>query len=669
METLFDTNPELEEKWDWNVNNKLNIIPNNITNKSCKKVGWTCEKGHKWKAIINTRAKGTGCPYCSNHKVLVGYNDIPTTAPWMVKYFQGGYNEAKKYTKGSGKKVIFVCPECGKLKDKLMSVGLLYNSKTIRCGCNDGKSQGEKMILGLLQQLQTNNNFTEFNQEVGFKWCSFYSPYKQKQVTGRYDFAIEEYKLIIEVDGGFHRKDNNMNGQTVEESQFIDSEKDRLANENGYEIIRVSDEGNMKENILRSELNNIFDLSIIDWKECYKFSSSNLLRKVCLYWEDGFTIKEINKLTNIKIRTIEQYIRQGSRMGICALDNKNRANREENLTKSVICLNTNKIFNSIFEAYKWCDIEDIQLIKQNCENKINSAGRHPETNVPLVWRFTEEFNSFNDIEKNKLINNALKFSSNEYTNGKNVICLNTQGIFISISEANKWCKTKSLNTVSNNCNHITKSGGRHPQTNEVLVWMFLDEFDKLTKEQQELEIEKAKVYADKRDNIIYCGGEKKKVICLNTKEVFESASDGARWCKATNGASIVSCCKEKVNTGNCHPETGERLGWKYHEEFIKMSLEEQEELFEYFKNNKTFNMKRTPMICLNTNETFNNIDEASEKYDFKVTRSINHDCYKKPKFCGRDKETNKEYYWMILSGFNALSSIEQQQLLDKYRVK
>lgn len=50
--------------------------------------------------------KGNGCPACGNiPKIVVqGINDIPTTAPWMIPYFQGGYDEAKKYNKTSHKK-------------------------------------------------------------------------------------------------------------------------------------------------------------------------------------------------------------------------------------------------------------------------------------------------------------------------------------------------------------------------------------------------------------------------------------------------------------------------------------------------------------------------------------------------------------------------------------
>ena len=54
---------------------------------------------------------------------------------WMIKYFQGGYDEAKKYTKSSNQKIYFNCPTCGRIKNKFTSELLIlqqndhYNTK------------------------------------------------------------------------------------------------------------------------------------------------------------------------------------------------------------------------------------------------------------------------------------------------------------------------------------------------------------------------------------------------------------------------------------------------------------------------------------------------------------------------------------------------------------
>lgn len=49
-----------------------------VSKHSNKIVWWQCKNGHEWKTSINNRSNGTGCPICSNKKVLKGYNDIQT---------------------------------------------------------------------------------------------------------------------------------------------------------------------------------------------------------------------------------------------------------------------------------------------------------------------------------------------------------------------------------------------------------------------------------------------------------------------------------------------------------------------------------------------------------------------------------------------------------------
>ena len=69
----------------------------------------------------NLLSSNQGCACCHSLVVVPGINDIPTTDPWMISYFQGGYDEAKRYTHGSEQKIHPVCPECGRIKDKAIS--------------------------------------------------------------------------------------------------------------------------------------------------------------------------------------------------------------------------------------------------------------------------------------------------------------------------------------------------------------------------------------------------------------------------------------------------------------------------------------------------------------------------------------------------------------------
>lgn len=71
---------KLLKEWDDEAN--LPFTPSTIAAKSNRLVFWRCDAGHSWKAsVVHRYTRGDECPYCSNKKVLKGYNDLSTTHP------------------------------------------------------------------------------------------------------------------------------------------------------------------------------------------------------------------------------------------------------------------------------------------------------------------------------------------------------------------------------------------------------------------------------------------------------------------------------------------------------------------------------------------------------------------------------------------------------------
>jgi hypothetical protein len=101
---LATTNPEIaNEAFGWD--------PKTVNAGSHKKMNWQCSIGHIWDAPVNTRmrGKGEGCPICSNHRVLVGYNDLATTHPHLLpEVYQW---DPTKFPPGSGAKKKWKCSE------------------------------------------------------------------------------------------------------------------------------------------------------------------------------------------------------------------------------------------------------------------------------------------------------------------------------------------------------------------------------------------------------------------------------------------------------------------------------------------------------------------------------------------------------------------------------
>ena len=83
---LKTTHPSLALEWDYSKNN---ISPDTISFGYDKKVWWyhKIEKNgveflHSWEASPNSRTNSkSGCPYCSNKKVMQGYNDLESCLP------------------------------------------------------------------------------------------------------------------------------------------------------------------------------------------------------------------------------------------------------------------------------------------------------------------------------------------------------------------------------------------------------------------------------------------------------------------------------------------------------------------------------------------------------------------------------------------------------------
>jgi hypothetical protein len=75
---------------------------------TAKKLRWRCNKGHRYEATLGNRVQQkSGCPYCSGHKVLPGFNDLETTHPKLAQTADGW--DPKTVSAGSHKKVHWVC--------------------------------------------------------------------------------------------------------------------------------------------------------------------------------------------------------------------------------------------------------------------------------------------------------------------------------------------------------------------------------------------------------------------------------------------------------------------------------------------------------------------------------------------------------------------------------
>jgi hypothetical protein len=76
---LKTVNPAVAAEWDDDKNGDLR--PDGIAANNNGKMWWRCEKGHSWAAVVYSRNRGNGCPYCGSRTVLPGFNDFATLRP------------------------------------------------------------------------------------------------------------------------------------------------------------------------------------------------------------------------------------------------------------------------------------------------------------------------------------------------------------------------------------------------------------------------------------------------------------------------------------------------------------------------------------------------------------------------------------------------------------
>src|SRR6266852_2788894 len=110
--SLASVLPDLGDEWHRELNRHL--APDGVTACSNRRVWWRCRKdpSHVWKAVIQSRTKGAGCPFCSGNRVSFS-NCLAFRKPEIAKQWHPTRNagSSPRYvTWRSSKEVWWKCP-------------------------------------------------------------------------------------------------------------------------------------------------------------------------------------------------------------------------------------------------------------------------------------------------------------------------------------------------------------------------------------------------------------------------------------------------------------------------------------------------------------------------------------------------------------------------------
>lgn len=369
------------------VDKEYRVDKNNIKRKWYK---YKCKKcpNEDW-ILEDSLKKGTGCNVCSGRKALKGYNDIATTDPWMCKYIVNE-EDWHKYKSSSNKLILMRCPFCK--DERLYQICRLNFYKKLPCCCESGGFFPEKFICNLLKQIKI--DYISQLSKNNFNWI---------ENKKRYDFYFElnNEKYIVEVHGNQHYEDKPNFNTSLKEQQNNDIYKYNLAIQNGirpenYIVLdcRKSELEWIKNSVLNSRLNEVFDLNDIDWQECEEYALGNLVKEVCDYWHEHYEIKGeelstrlLGEIFGISKGTTRDYLKKGTLVGWCNYNSKeakNRAIKRKGKNGTRV-----KVLNEKGEViYKFCSMQELNKNSKECLGVYLSMRR-----IMKIKRTGEMFNN------------------------------------------------------------------------------------------------------------------------------------------------------------------------------------------------------------------------------------------------------------------------------------
>ena len=190
--------------------------------------------------------------------------------------------------------------------------------------------------------------------------------------------------------------------------------------------------------------------------------------------------------------------------------------------KKVICLNDNKIYNSIKEASEKTGIHKSSI--SNCCRHITQTAGGNQKGERLRWEFYQEDKTY-------------QYKSPETKNTSKVICLTTNEIFNTITEASKKHNI-SHTSISNCCRGKQKTAGKL-SNGQRLVWRYYQSNGQYLQEN--------------KTN----GKSTKRVQCIETQKIYNSLKEASQDVGVAPG-NIGNCCRGIT-------KTSAGLHWKFYD--------------------------------------------------------------------------------------------------------
>ena len=233
---LATKNPELAAQADgWD--------PTSLSAFSNMRVQWRCQLAHKWKATVGDRSSGKGCPVCSGHKVLAGFNDLATKNPELAAQADGW--DPTTVTSQTHKSVNWKCGLGHKwkatVKNRFKSDGCpICSNKKLLVGFNDLATTNPELASDAdgwdpTTIFANNNRSFHWKCNLGHKWKAT----ANNRSGGRGCPSCAEYGFNPSKDGWLYLIENEMRDMfQIGISNYLENRLDKHAS-GGWKVIEV----------------------------------------------------------------------------------------------------------------------------------------------------------------------------------------------------------------------------------------------------------------------------------------------------------------------------------------------------------------------------------------------------------------------------------------------
>ena len=100
LQSVHPDHASLANGWD----------PASVLAGSHSRRNWKCQLGHTWSSTVDTKIKNVYlCPFCSNRKLWIGFNDLRTLFP-KIAVEANGFDPSSIHS-GTSKKMPWICPK------------------------------------------------------------------------------------------------------------------------------------------------------------------------------------------------------------------------------------------------------------------------------------------------------------------------------------------------------------------------------------------------------------------------------------------------------------------------------------------------------------------------------------------------------------------------------